>query len=198
MLVFPHQPDADFRYLARHVLKHWRRTYLTLVQFSSSLINSTGPASVINARNVWWTKSPLAPEPNLPAIPASPTPAQPDNISIDTPVQGSPITADEAVVISDALAAAATDSTSAISELTNVIPPLQHGDLYDQLVVTRRVGEVLHGSPSCHYRNAMVLCDRGWDTCIETGIDSAHHHLYTKRIPSPSVRCPNESSRREN
>ncbi|KAI6118168.1 60Kd inner membrane protein-domain-containing protein [Pisolithus sp. B1] len=149
------------------------------LQFSPLLVNSAGPASVVNARSFWWSKSPPAPEPsNSPAIPASPTPAQPlgtepNNISIDTAMQSSPIPADEAVATSpasDALVTATTDSTSAISELTNIIPPLQHGDLYDLGLVSwfspagwvRYSMEVLHVTTGMPWFYVIVVGTLAW------------------------------------
>ncbi|KAI6112057.1 60Kd inner membrane protein-domain-containing protein [Pisolithus croceorrhizus] len=149
------------------------------MQFSPFLVNGAGPASVVNTRSFWWSKSPPAPEPsNSSAIPASPTPAQPlgtepNNILTDTATQSSPIPADEAVATSpasDAVLSATTDSTSAISELTNIIPPLQHGDLYDLGLVSwyspagwvRYSMEVLHITTGMPWFYVIVVGTLAW------------------------------------
>ncbi|KAI5990404.1 60Kd inner membrane protein-domain-containing protein [Pisolithus albus] len=147
-------------------------------QFSPLLINKTGPASVANARNFWWTKSPPTHESNSPAIPASPIPAQPtgtepDIISTDAATQGSPVFADDAVATSsasDAPVTATTDSTSTISEVTNIIPPLQHGDLYDLGLVSwlspagwvRYSMEVLHVTTGMPWFYVIVVGTLAW------------------------------------
>ncbi|KAI6037972.1 60Kd inner membrane protein-domain-containing protein [Pisolithus marmoratus] len=147
------------------------------LQLSPLLINGAGPAGVVNARNFWWSRSP-APEPNAPAIPASPAPTQPletgsNNISMETATQVSPTPTDEAVVTSpasDALVTATTDSASSASELINVIPPLQHGDLYDLGLVSwfspagwvRYSMEVLHVTTGMPWFYVIVVGTIAW------------------------------------
>lgn len=148
------------------------------LQLSPLLNNSAGPAGVAGARSFWWSKSP-APEPNSSAIPASPVPpAQPletesNNISIDTATQSFATPADEAVATSpasDSLLTATTDPASAVSELANVIQPLQHGGLYDLGLVSwwspagwvRYSMEVLHVTTGMPWFYVIVAGTIAW------------------------------------